>query len=183
MIITISGYAGSGKSTVAKFLAQRLNLKHYSIGDLFREIAREKNISIVELNKMLESDATIDDMLDKKQADLGKKEDNFVIDGRLAALFIPHAKVKVFLDADEEIRAQRILKESRNVEKSSSIQDAINKIRTREESEIKRYTKLYNFNCYDRNKYNIVINTTKISPEEVVGKIISEMEKKNGNKE
>ncbi len=178
MRITISGHAGAGKSTVAKLLASRLNLKHYSIGDLFRQIAHEKNLSIVELNNMLEKDSSIDDILDKKQADIGKKQDNFVIDGRLAALFIPHANFKAFLDADEQIRAERILKESRSEEKTASLQDAIKKIRSREQSEIKRYTKLYNFNCYDKNKYDIVINTTKIKPEEVVEKIIIEMEKR-----
>ena len=45
MIITVSGRAGAGKSTLAKALAHRLRLKRYSSGDLQREIAREKGIS------------------------------------------------------------------------------------------------------------------------------------------
>ena len=52
MIITISGKAGSGKSTVAKSISQKLNLRHYSIGDLMRAMAREKKISLLELNKL-----------------------------------------------------------------------------------------------------------------------------------
>ena len=46
MIITISGIAGSGKSTVAKLLAKKLNCKHYSVGDFMRQIAKEKNIPL-----------------------------------------------------------------------------------------------------------------------------------------
>jgi len=66
MIITISGKAGSGKSTVAKQLAKKLNLKHYSIGDIMRKLAKEKNISLNELSKLAEKDKTIDLTLDKK---------------------------------------------------------------------------------------------------------------------
>ena len=47
MIITISGKAGSGKSTVAKELAKQLNLQHFSIGDIMRKMAKEKNISVM----------------------------------------------------------------------------------------------------------------------------------------
>ena len=64
MIITISGKAGSGKSTIAKELAKKLKLKHYSIGDLMRQIAKEKNISLIELSKLAEKDNSIDKELD-----------------------------------------------------------------------------------------------------------------------
>src|SRR3989338_745030 len=103
MIITISGKAGSGKSTVAKIIAAKLNLAHYSIGDLMREMAKEKDISLIELNNLAEKDKTIDKELDDKLIKLGKEKKDFVIDGRLTAFFIPHADLKVFLDADEKV--------------------------------------------------------------------------------
>ena len=90
MIITISGKAGSGKSTVAKQLAKKLNLKHYSIGDIMRQIAKERNLSLNELSKLAEKDKSIDTELDKKQLELRNKKD-FIIDGRLTAYFIPKA--------------------------------------------------------------------------------------------
>jgi cytidylate kinase len=42
MIITIAGTVGSGKSTVGRIIAKRLGLKHYSIGDLMREMAEQR---------------------------------------------------------------------------------------------------------------------------------------------
>ncbi len=39
MIITIAGMPGSGKTTVAKILADKLNLKRYSMGDLRGKMA------------------------------------------------------------------------------------------------------------------------------------------------
>ena len=52
MIIAISGKAGSGKSTVAKLLASKLRLRHYSIGDLMREMAKEKERQMLEYCKL-----------------------------------------------------------------------------------------------------------------------------------
>src|SRR3989338_11659150 len=99
MIIVISGRAGSGKSTIAKALSKRLNLKHYSMGDLTRQVAKERGITLLELGKLEESDDSIDRAIDNKQRELGKG-DNFVIDGRLSAFFIPHATFKIFLVLD-----------------------------------------------------------------------------------
>ena len=152
MIITISGKAGSGKSTIAKILAEKLKLRHYSIGDLMREIAKERNISLSELSKLAEKDESIDKELDKKQIAL-KDRDDFVIDGRLTAFFINNANVKVFLDCDDKVRAERILKDERKDEKSGDIKEIIKKISEREESERVRYKKYYNADYYDKKLY------------------------------
>ena len=88
MIVTISGKAGSGKSTVAKLLSEKLKLRHYSIGDLMRAMASDKGIGLMELNKLAEKDNSIDLELDKMLKELGKTKDNFVVDGRLAAFFM-----------------------------------------------------------------------------------------------
>ena len=63
----------------------------------------------MELSKLAEKDKSIDMELDKKNIELREK-DNFVIDGRLTAFFSPYAELKVFLDCDDNIRAERILK-------------------------------------------------------------------------
>ena len=172
MRITISGKAGSGKSTVAKLLSEKLDLKHYSIGDLMRAIASEKGLSLLELNKIAEKDKSIDFELDKKLKDLGRTKNNFVVDGRLAAFFIPNAEVRIFLDADDKVRAQRILKDKRQQEKSKNLKEAISSIKKREESEKKRYQKYYGVNYLNKRLYNHIIDTTKLTPNKVVGKII-----------
>ena len=175
MIITISGKAGSGKSTVAKELAKQLKLKHYSIGDLMRQMAKERNISLLELGKAAEKDSSIDKELDERQIKLGKGENNFVIDGRLTAHFIPNADVKVFLECEDRVRAERILKDERKDEESKDINRVISKIRERESSERKRYKQYYGIDYYDEEMYNLVIDTTNLSVKEVVGRIMGNM--------
>ena len=171
MIITLSGKAGSGKSTVAKQLAKKLNLKHYSIGDIMRQVAKERSVSLNELSKLAEKDKSIDTALDKKSIDL-REENNFVIDGRLTAYFIHYADLKIFLDCNDKVRAERILKDERKDEKSKSINELIKKIRQREQSERKRYEKLYKIDYYDKKFYDLMIDTTNLSIEEVVDNIM-----------
>lgn len=178
MIITISGKAGSGKSTVARELAKQLKLKHYSIGDLMRQMAKERDISLLELGKAAEKDKSIDKELDERQIRLGREEDNFVIDGRLTAHFIPNANVKVFLECEDRVRAERILKDERKDEKSKDITEVISKIKKRESSERKRYKQYYGIDYYDEEMYNLVIDTTKLSVKGVVGRIIGKIKKK-----
>ena len=179
MIITISGRAGSGKSTVAKLIAKKLGIKHYSIGDLMRQAALEKNMTLLELNKLAEKDSTIDLELDNKLKDLGKFQNNFVVDGRLTAFFIPHALARVFLEADEKTRAERILKDRRQYEKSENLRETMENIEHREESERKRYMQYYNVDYSDRKHYNLVIDTSRINAEQVTDMILEFIKKTN----
>lgn len=171
MQITISGKAGAGKSTVAKLLSEKLGLKHYSIGDLMRVMAIEKGIPLMELNKLAEKDSSIDFELDNKLKELGKTKDNFVVDGRLAAFFIPNADVRVFLSTEDKVRAERVLKDNREQEKGKSITEVIKSIKKREESETKRYNQYYHVDYADKELYNFIIDTTNLPPNQVVDKI------------
>ncbi|MBI4452610.1 (d)CMP kinase [Candidatus Woesearchaeota archaeon] len=172
MRITISGKAGAGKSTVAKLLSEKLSLKHYSIGDLMRAMASDKGISLIELNKIAEKDKSIDFELDNKLKEMGKTKDNFVVDGRLTAHFIPNADIRVFLETDDKVRAERILKDRREHEKSNDVDEVVEKIRKREESEKKRYRQYYGVDYSDKKLYNLVIDTTSLMPNEVVERIV-----------
>jgi predicted cytidylate kinase len=174
MIIALGGKPGSGKSTIAKLLAKKLNFKHYSNGDFMREIAEQRNISILELSRIAETDKSIDEELDKRQVMLGKKEDNFVIDSRLGFHFIPKAK-KVFIDADFEIRAKRILSDKKRKENNPDINKAKQNIIEREKSEIKRYMQYYNLNPYDKNNFDIAIDSSDLTPEQIANQIINSL--------
>jgi len=171
MIITLGGKSGSGKSTVAKLLAKKLNFEHYSNGDFMRELARQKNISLLELSKIAETTREIDEILDKRQRELGESQDNFIIDSRLGFHFIPNSK-KIFLDADLEIRAKRILNDKIRKESNITLKEAIRNIKLREKSEMARYKQYYNLNPYDKKNFDFVINTTKSNSEEITKQIL-----------
>lgn len=177
MIITLAGEAGSGKSTCAKNIAKLMNLTHYSTGDLMRQMADERKISLAELSKIAENDSSIDKELDDRQIKLGKTEDNFIIDGRLSSYFIPHA-LKVFVTADINVRANRILSASRAEESFLNISDAIESIKQRKESEIKRYISLYKFNPYDLKIYDIIYDTSDKNLDNMINDLIKTIKNK-----
>ncbi len=172
MIITISGKAGSGKSTIAKQLSSKLGLKHYSVGDVMRAMAAEKGVTLLELNKAAEKDPSIDKELDDRLIMLGKTKNNFIIDGRLTAFFIPHANFRIFLDAGQKTRAERILKAGRSDEKSATLKETLAQIGKREESERKRYRKYYGVDYADKLLYTHIIDTTQLSVQQVISAVL-----------
>jgi cytidylate kinase len=177
MIITISGRAGSGKSTVGEALAKKLNLKYYCIGDMRRKMAEDMGISLAEFNKLGEKEAFTDTKVDEFQERLGKKEDNFVMVGRTSYYFIPHS-IKIFLSVTLEAGARRIFAEKREKEKFKSVSEAVESIRAREESDSKRYKKYYGINISEQKNFDLIIDTTKIPADAVVDRIIAFVRKK-----
>ena len=183
MIVTVCGIAGSGKSTIAKALAKRLNFKHYSMGDLQRKFAKDRGITVEELGRLEAKDDKIDREVDAYQAELSKKEDNFVIDSWLGFYFIPKA-IKVFLDCDEDVAAERIYNDIIEKRRDSSQQAAqsveetkkINKERI--EVNRQRWIRYYNVDFLDKTNYDVVIDTSKLAPGFIVDKIIQHIKDK-----
>lgn len=165
MIITISGTPGSGKSTLAKNLARKLGLKHYSTGDLMREMAAERHISLIELSKIAEKDRSIDEELDQRQIELGKTEEDFIIDGRLSFHFIPNS-IKIFITASQKERAERIYADNIRKENNISFESTLKDLKRREISEKRRYKKYYNLDYTKKSQYDLVIDNTGLQAED-----------------
>ena len=174
MKITISGPIGSGKSTVSKILAAKLGYKHYSIGGFMRDIAKKRSLSILELSKRAESDPTIDDELDQRQSQIGKSEDNFVMDSRLGYHFILDS-FSIFLDVSINEAVRRITSDKKRDEKYKNTVEAVVALKERMHSESLRYNEYYGIKFPDKAKFRLVIDTTKMSPEETAEKIIDSL--------
>lgn len=174
MRIILSGPPGSGKSTAARKISNELSLKHYSMGDFQRELAREKGITINELSKLEEKDPSIDRMVDEKQKKLGLENDSFILDSRLGALFIPHAEFKIFIDCDIDERARRIHGHGR-YDEEGELDDIKVRMIEREKSEEKRFRELYKFDYKEKKHYNIFVDSTHMKEEEVFKMIINKI--------
>lgn len=173
MIITISGNAGSGKSTVAKTIAKKLGYNFYSIGDLRGKMAMDRGLSIDELNKIGENEAWTDNQADEYQTELAKKEDSFIVDSRLGFHFIPEA-IKIFLKVDEQESARRVfINQREDEEKKNSIEEVKNMLKERDEHDRKRYLKYYNIDHLDLKHYDLVLDTTNLTTEQVQEKLLN----------
>ena len=181
MIISISGLPGSGKSTVGKMLSEKLGFERIYMVWILRKIADNKGITILELMKQADSDSSIDEEVDKMVADYGRKKDNFIMESRTAFHFIPDS-LKVFVKVNLDEGAKRIFKdldkEERSEEdKANSVGNLRKMLEQRAEIDKERYQKYYGIDYTDPTNYDLVIDSTNLTPEEVVDKIMVEAEK------
>ena len=170
-IITIAGKPGSGKSTTSKGLATTLAFTHFSSGDFFRAIGKERGIDVFATNLVAEQEKDIDHLVDEKLRQLGAEEDNMVIDSRMAWHWMPYS-LRVYLDLDLTVAAERIMagmdaarSEVENI--PDTPQEYAAQLEARLASESKRYMNLYNVNPYDQSNYDLVVDTATHSPEAV----------------
>ncbi len=167
MIVAIGGPIGVGKSTVARALAARLGVPCVSAGGVFRELAHRRGVSVVELNRLAESDPTIDRDLDRLQGELARAGP-CVVESRLSGWMVD-ADFKVWLDAPLAIRAARVA--GREGQRSAAARD---ELLVRERSEWSRYKALYGIDMADRAPYHLVIDTSRWDPE-VIAEVLERL--------
>ncbi len=161
-IITLAGSPGSGKSSTAKAVAAALGFRHFSSGDLFRQLAAQRGESIEAMNISAEAQRDIDLKVDNLLQDMYGHEERLVIDSRMAWCWMP-ASFKVFLMLDPGTAAQRIFdhlqQEGRISEDATSVEEVRASIDRRFASEQKRYATLYGIDATNAANFDVVFNT------------------------
>jgi predicted cytidylate kinase len=171
MIITISGTIGSGKTTMCRMLGERLGYRTVISGHLFREMARELNLSLEQFGHRAEQDPEYDRLIDQRMVDIALQERDLILEGRLAGQMMRRNAIPafcVFLDASLEVRIGRI-----SGREGVDMQAAMEQMSAREASEVLRYRKFYGIDVTDRSIYDMVIDTGALTPEQVVEMIVS----------
>jgi len=170
MLITISGVPGSGKTTVARQLAARLGLPHVYAGDLYRQEAKRRGLSLDAFNTLCEQDHSVDRALDAAMAARARQGD-VVLEGRLAGYLAAdnHLEaLKVWLDASDETRARRVAQRE-----GSDWRLVLEENRARHGSDSSRYQVIYGYDLADHGVYDLVLATDERTPEELVETLIA----------
>ena len=204
-IIAIDGPAGSGKSTIAKALAERLNLEYLDTGAMYRAVALisiqqkiettdekqvlaiakemdfnfEDGICVVngfdatkeirgsEVTRVVSVVAampTVRQEMVERQRLWVEKRSGGVVEGRdIGSVVFPKAKVKVYLTASEEVRAERRIEQEETLD-ASKVADSIRK---RDEADIGRST-----SPLVRSEGSIEIDTSLMEIEETIEEIL-----------
>ncbi len=182
-IITITGDIASGKGTVTSLLKKELGYEIYKNGEYVRKLAKEMNMSIVEFQEVLNNNEEIDKQVEKSAQQYAKEHDNLIIDARLGFYAVPHS-FKVYLKVELEEAAKRAYADAlrKDTEQYESIEVAMKDIKYRYEQENMRYLKTYGVKRDDMSNYDLVIDTTNKTPEEVSNIILDEYKKWLENK-
>lgn len=173
--ISVTGDLGSGKSTVCRYLSEVLNCNLYSIGQIQRSLAEKYNMSIHDFNIYMETHPEIDEEIDTELTRIGQRNENMIFDSRMAWHFVPDS-FKVYLSVDPKAAARRVLRDNRGaVESYESIEEAETALIARKQSENLRYIIKYGVDCSRPENYDLIIDTTNISPRETAEIILSHL--------
>ncbi len=179
--ISLAGDLGSGKSTVAKILIEELGAEYYSTGAIVRDIANKRGMSVVELNVYMETHPEIDHEIDDGLKALSDVDRFLVIDSRMAFHFTK-GTFKVYLSADAETSALRIMNANREGEHAATLEETIKETKARRESEKKRYMTQYGVDIKDLMNYSLIIDTSHATPREVADCLIASYKAWSQNK-
>jgi len=211
MIIVIDGPAGSGKSSTAKAIANRLGIKFLDSGALYRAITYLwlesgkpdkaeffENLSNIQLKADFKDQtfyvqAGREDLTEKirtkyvadQVSEIASykaarsfvnsfmrklvKKDTYIADGRdLGTAVFPDADLKFFMDASLKERAKRRFLEMKDSDKSVTLEDVMENLRSRDEKDQNREN-----DPLKKSDDAIVIDTTGKSFEEQLQEMIS----------
>ena len=182
IVVCISGMAGTGKSTLAKKLAEKYGLRYYSGGDALKALAAEEGYDsssrgwwespeglgfLAKREENLEFDKAVDDKL------LEYAQQGCVLLDSWTMPWLLKTGFKIWLIASVEKRAERIAERD-----NLSVEEALQVLKEKEARTKSIYKKLYGFTLgEDLEPFNLVLDTDNLNAGEVFQTLCMVMDK------
>jgi cytidylate kinase len=172
VVICISGMTGSGKSTVAKRLAEKYGLGYFSGGNALKILAQEEGYNSdvrgwwetaegLNFLKQRMGDPAFDKKIDEKMLELAA-EGNIVLDSWTMPWLLKEG-FKVWLEASPQVRAKRVVTRD-----SISVEDALKALTEKDERTRQIYKSLYGFDLgHDLTPFNLVLATDELGADDI----------------
>ena len=172
VVICISGMTGSGKSIVAKRLADKYGLGYFSGGNALRALAQEEGYASdvrgwwetsegLNFLQQRMGNPAFDKKIDEKLLELAA-EGNVVLDSWTMPWLLNEG-FKVWLEASPQVRAKRVVTRD-----SISIEEAVKALNEKDERTRQIYNGLYGFDLgHDLSPFNLVLATDELEPDDV----------------
>jgi CMP/dCMP kinase len=165
--IAISSHSGCGNTTATNNVGTTLGLK--VVNYTFRDLAEDLGLPFEEVQQQAAKSRIYDFLTDLKlmRASLHSR---VVVGSRLAGWLVD-ADLRVWLHAPLEARAKRIFQ--REPDKHAGYESVLYRTLQRDEQNRKRYLEVYGIDINDRNDFDIIINTEKLTAEQVSSLIVA----------
>ncbi|MBV8352537.1 MAG: cytidylate kinase family protein [Verrucomicrobia bacterium] len=167
MKIAISSHSGCGNTTATNNVGRTLGLE--VVNYTFRDLAQDLGISFEEIQREAAKSRIYDFLTDLKlmRASLRPR---VVVGSRLAGWLID-ADLRVWLHAPLEARAKRIFQREADIH--ASYESVLYRTLQRDEQNRKRYLEVYGIDINDRSDFDIIINTERLTAEQVSSLIVA----------
>ncbi|MBL6882670.1 MAG: AAA family ATPase [Candidatus Poseidoniaceae archaeon] len=175
--MTISGHPGSGTSTLVSLLRESKGWSSLNGGELFRQEAKRRNMSLSEFGQLCKEDLEVDRQLDallKEEMMRTDDEAPSIVESRLSgwwAYKLGLSTPRIWLEVDDLERAKRV--QAREGGDLNSIVEA-NKQRSKVDEQ--RFEELYGLLPQQTEPYTHIINASDLNPQEVLALVLDILE-------
>ncbi|MEY4723810.1 MAG: hypothetical protein RLZZ324_1323 [Candidatus Parcubacteria bacterium] len=175
MLITISGLSGSGKSSAAQGLSEKLGMPTVDAGAIFRRMAKERGMTVSEFGRYADKHRKIDLDFDKRLIRMAKRRKTLILQGRLTGMMTARYEVpaiRIWIGATARTRAGRIAgREGKSVAvvaKETAARDRDNRA---------RYLRTYGLDLNDLSVYDIVVKTDGLTLSQVIHSLLKSLKR------
>lgn len=165
MKIAISGLSGCGNTTTSTILSKKLGFP--LVNFTFRNLAKERGVTLEELSEEAKHNSEIDKELDSRQAAMARESENAILASRLAIWMLPEADIKVYLEASEKTRAERIMRRE-----GGTLEYQTETTRKRDAENCERYLNIYGIDFAKYDFADLIIQTDGKTAEQVADIIL-----------
>ncbi|MEF8852549.1 MAG: AAA family ATPase [Haloarculaceae archaeon] len=156
LFVTVSGPPGCGATSLCRRLSEAMDCPYVSGGDIFRDLAEERGMSLTQLSAKAQESDEIDRGVDRHLRAVaerwGTANEAFVLESRLAGRIAgDRADLRIYLDAPEEVRKERI----------ADREETTAEMAVREVGEAGRYQSYYEIDVENREFYDLHVNTAR----------------------
>ena len=174
-MVTISGHPGSGTSTLVDGLCQHLHWKKINGGQVFRDLAKEKGLSLEEFGQYCSEDEAVDKELDALLTQTMLSDDSpEIIESRLAGWWAFKNNIdcaRIWIDVSEDIRASRVVNRE-----GGAHSEQLRLIRERMDYDGARYLRYYAIDIDSHEPYTYVIQSDDLNAVEVLEMVLEHLE-------
>jgi predicted cytidylate kinase len=174
VIVTVGGLPGTGTSTLCRLLERELGLPYVYIGQIFRQEAAARGMTLPELNELAQKDESVDRALDDRQLEI-LRQGGVILEGRMSGWLASRHGIdafKVWLQADEDERIRRLVDRD-----GGDFEEQRRLARERVAQESDRYRRYYGADPSDPEVYDLVRDSTDASPGELVSQVTAAIRK------